>query len=357
MGAVRLRVAPRVAAGQPGGRVEPGRLLPLRLRRQPPPRPAGVRVGFVPAHVQHGLLRPDLLGHAEHRPDPLRPVPAPVQRGGQPGALPVIPAGLSPPARVVVSAVRDELGVRAAGHRGGVEEERRHVHGVRGPLVVQRPGLGRGAHAERAARDGHLGRAAASASAGAGPGAAAASTGAPSRIWWVISIVSSCCDLVLGDHPEREPVAEQPRAALRAPEPGPLEQVEDPAPDLLPVGPGLGGRQQRQRRPLGARMLERVVERVDLRAHGLAPADLAQQPELFLVGDVGQVPDQRGHQRRVLPDQVRLVHAVGEQRRPLPCPDQLSRDRLTQCLGSARSCALPPVGRPPDIGLAARTGR
>ena len=34
------------------------------------------------------------------------------------------------------------------------------------------------------------------ASAGAGPGEAAASTGAPPpevRIWWVISIVSSCC--------------------------------------------------------------------------------------------------------------------------------------------------------------------
>ncbi len=31
-----------------------------------------------------------------------------------------------------------------------------------------------------------------SASAGAGPGAAAVSTGAPLRIWWVISIVSSC---------------------------------------------------------------------------------------------------------------------------------------------------------------------
>ena len=31
------------------------------------------------------------------------------------------------------------------------------------------------------------------ASAGAGPGEGAASTGAPARIWWVISIVSSCC--------------------------------------------------------------------------------------------------------------------------------------------------------------------
>ena len=31
------------------------------------------------------------------------------------------------------------------------------------------------------------------ASAGAGPGEGAARTGAPVRIWWVISMVSSCC--------------------------------------------------------------------------------------------------------------------------------------------------------------------
>ena len=237
MSAVRLRVAPRVAAGQPGGRVEPGRLLPLGLRRQPPPRPAGVRVGFVPAHVQHGLLRPDRLGDAEHRPDPLRPVPAPVQRGGQPGALPVIPAGLSPPAGVVVSAVRDELGVRAAGHRGGVEEERGHVHGVRGPLVVQRPGLGRGAHAERAARHGHLGRQPqrvgrrrAGRRGGQHRGALADLVGDQHRL--------VVLDLVLGDHPEREPVAEQPRAAPQGSRTGPARAGRGPGPGPPARRPG-----------------------------------------------------------------------------------------------------------------------
>jgi len=132
--------------------------------------------------------------------------------------------------------------------------------------------------------------------------------------------------LVLGDHPEREPVAEQPCPAER----GAVEQVEDPAAHLVAVGPGLGGRQQRQRGTFRPRVLERVVERVDLRVHRLAAADLAQQPELFLIGDVGQVPDQRGHQRRMLSDQVSLVHALGQQRRPLPRAGQFPRDDPAQ---------------------------
>ena len=132
--------------------------------------------------------------------------------------------------------------------------------------------------------------------------------------------------LVLGDHPEREPAAQQPRPG----EGGPVEQVEDPAAHLVPVGARLGRRQQRQRRAFGARVLECVVQRVDLRVQRLAAAGLAQQPELFLVGDVREVPDQRGHQRRVLSDQVGLVHAVGEQRRSLPRAGQFPRDHPAQ---------------------------
>ena len=164
------------------------------------------------------------------------------------------------------------------------------------------------------------------ASAGAGPGEETASTGAPARIWWVISIVSSCCVSCWAIIPNANPSPEQPL-------PGKwrvVEQVEDPAAHLVAVGPRLGRRQQRQRRALGSRVLERVVQRVDLRVHRLAAADLAQQPELFLVGDVREVPDQRGHQRRVLSDQVGLVHAVGEQRRPLPRAGQFPRDDPAQ---------------------------
>ena len=123
-----------------------------------PGGPASVRVGLVPAHVQHGLVRRDGLRPAEDPAGPLRAVPPPVKRRGQPGLLPVLPADRGPPARVVVSAVLDELDIGAAGHRGGVEIEGGHVDGMGGPLVVQRPRFGGGAHRERAAADEYLGR-------------------------------------------------------------------------------------------------------------------------------------------------------------------------------------------------------
>ncbi len=192
------------------------------------------------------------------------------------------------------------------------------------------------------------------ASAGAGPGDGAASTGAPGP-----DLVSDqhrlvVLHLVLGDHPEREPSAEQLRApvlqdpvlqdpvlqnpvlqdpVLQDTEPSAVQQVEDPAAHLVAVGSRPRRRQQRQLRPLGAGMLERVVQRVDFRVHRLAPADLTQQPQFFLVGDVRQIPDQRGHQRRVLRGQVGVVHAVGEQRRPLPRGGQFPGDQAAEGLG------------------------
>jgi len=75
-----------------------------------------------------------------------------------------------------------------------------------------------------------------------------------------------------------------------------------------------------------AGMLERVVERVDLRVQRVPAADLAQQPQLLLVRDVREVPHQRGHQRRVLLDQVRLIHCRGEQGGAVARRDQFRRD-------------------------------
>ena len=275
--------------------------------------------------MQHGLVRRDRFLPAEHPAGPLPALAPPVQRRGQPGLLPVLPAGGGPPARVVVPAVVAELGISAAGHRGGVQVERRHLHGVRRALVVQRPGLGGGPHGERAAGHQHL-RRQPEGVCGRRPGGGCGEhrRAGPDLVGDQHRLV--VLHLVLGDHPERESVAEQPRPAER----GAVEQVEDPAAHLVAVGLGLGGRQQRQRGTFGPRVLERVVERVDLRVHRLAAADLAQQPELFLVGDVREVPDQRGHQRRVLSDQVGLVHAVGQQRGPIPRAGQFPRDDPAQ---------------------------
>jgi hypothetical protein len=102
-------------------------------------------------------------------------------------------------------------------------------------------------------------------------------------------------DLVLCDHAERERVGAQRLAERAGPpaRPGPVDQVEHPAADLAGVPARLLRREQREGGPLRPRVLERVVDRVDLRVQRVAAADLAQQPQLLLVGDVGQVPDQR----------------------------------------------------------------
>jgi hypothetical protein len=49
-------------------------------------------------------------------------------------------------------------------------------------------------------------------------------------------------------------------------EAGAVQHVEHMAPDAREVRPRLGGAEDRQRRPLGRGVLERVVQRVDLRA-------------------------------------------------------------------------------------------
>jgi hypothetical protein len=130
--------------------------------------------------------------------------------------------------------------------------------------------------------------------------------------------------LVLRDHAEREPAVREAGAV----EPGLLQQVHDPAADVVAVAARLARREQRQRRALRPRVLERVVERVDLGVDRGQAADLAQQPQLLLVGDVGQVPDQRRHERGVLSDQVRLIDRGGEVGGPVARRGQLPGDSL-----------------------------
>jgi hypothetical protein len=95
--------------------------------------------------------------------------------------------------------------------------------------------------------------------------------------------------LVLGDHPEGEPPGDQwgPGEGGRA------DQVEHPAADLAGVAARLVRGKQRQGGALGTGVLERVVERVDLGVHRVPAAHGPQQPQLFLVGDVREIPHQR----------------------------------------------------------------
>jgi hypothetical protein len=95
--------------------------------------------------------------------------------------------------------------------------------------------------------------------------------------------------LVLDDHAEREAALLEPPAFQRTA----FEDVEHLVADLADVRAGLGRRQQRQLGPVGTRMLERVVQVVDVVTDRLTAADVADQPQLLLVADVGEVPDQR----------------------------------------------------------------
>jgi hypothetical protein len=96
--------------------------------------------------------------------------------------------------------------------------------------------------------------------------------------------------LVLGDHAEHEATLGEPSAAER----GAVHQVDDLGSDLTDVAPGGRRIEQRQRRAIGARVLERVVELIHgLREDRVPTADVAKQPEFLLIADVRKIPDQR----------------------------------------------------------------
>ena len=135
--------------------------------------------------------------------------------------------------------------------------------------------------------------------------------------------------LVLHDHAERERVLGEPPAL----EPRTVQDVEHLVAHLAHVTACLGGVQQRQPRPVRPRVLERVVELVDVGAHRLAAADVADQPELLLVADVREVPHQRRHQHRVLADEVLVVDGVGEQDAAPPGPFEAAGDQRAQFAG------------------------
>ena len=114
--------------------------------------------------------------------------------------------------------------------------------------------------------------------------------------------------LVLHDHAEREPVGDQP-APLQGYR---VEQVEHLVADGPHVPARLGRTEQRQCRPVPARVAERVVQVVDVLPYRFTATHVAHQPQLLLVADVREVPHQRGHQRRMLADQVVVVDRVGQ---------------------------------------------
>jgi len=112
------------------------------------------------------------------------------------------------------------------------------------------------------------------------------------------------------------------------------QHLECPLADLLHVGANLVGPQDRQLAADLARLLDRVIERAEVPAQGLAAADPLDQPELLEVGDVPEIPDQRAENR--------VVDAV----------ELLVRERLDQLQG-VTACLLQVPGQ---LGLAIGSG-
>ena len=103
--------------------------------------------------------------------------------------------------------------------------------------------------------------------------------------------------LVLDDHAVHEAVVEQARVvgARRAV----VENGERAPPNFLEVRPRVRRREERQGRAVAARVPERVVEIVEVWGDTVV-TQRPHEPEVLVVADVGQVPREGGHQRRVL---------------------------------------------------------
>ncbi len=119
----------------------------------------------------------------------------------------------------------------------------------------------------------------------------------PSMSWMVASMVSSCWCSCWITMPWTKPLASNGSVAVEI---GLRERVEDAGPDVREIrarGPGV---EDVEGRPVAARMLERVVHVVEVRIGRGRTGQRAQEPELLVVTDVREVPDQRRHERRHL---------------------------------------------------------
>src|SRR5208282_6088543 len=111
--------------------------LPLRLARQPLPRPFGERVGFKKTDVADGLDRVQSGAAGQRKDRPLAVFPGPIVR-----RLPALlahrrPAVRKPEFRPFVAAGLDEVEIFATASRPRSEAERLEPHLVPGHLVVE----------------------------------------------------------------------------------------------------------------------------------------------------------------------------------------------------------------------------
>ena len=242
--------------------------------------------------------------------------------------MPPGPALRRPVARLLVAAGLDEVVVRARGHRAPVDPERRQLDLVPLELVVVGPLVAGRAEEERPGLDEHLvavgdrlvrGRRARRLRVRPARGAER------DRLQHRLLVL----ELVL-EH-EAVDVAVREQAVVRV-ELDADEDAERPLAHAREVGDRGVRLEQRQLGAGGALVLEGVVEAVALLEQRLVPADVAREPELLEVADVRQVPDQRGHDRRVLADEVGARERCHEVEGAAPRVGEGLGERLLQLL-------------------------
>ena len=72
-----------------------------------------------------------------------------------------------------------------------------------------------------------------------------------------------------------------------------VQHVEGSGSHLGEVTTSLAWTEERERRTVGSWMAEGVVDGVERRGNALLAAGRSDQPQVFVVSDVSQVPDQR----------------------------------------------------------------
>ena len=306
-------LAPGEAVLGAGRGVPGGGLLPLGLGGQPAAGPAGVGVGLVPADVLHRLGVGQRLEAAEAAAQPGAALADPERGSALAGLAAPRPALLAPQPLVVVAAGLDEGPVGGVGDRHRVDAEGRQVHLVGRPLVVVGPRVGRRAHRERAGRDhaprwsGPGRRARRARRRRAAPGCRGAAGGWPASSRRAGARAGGPCRR----RSRRRAAVRRPRAASCRGRRGPCG------------GPG----RCRRRPPRGAASAAAAGRRGGARTRRRSSRSpgashrcrgLAEQPQLLVVADVGEVPDQRRHQRRVLGEQLVVVeHGRGQPEGPV----------------------------------------
>jgi hypothetical protein len=135
---------------------------------------------------------------------------------------------------------------------------------------------------------------------------------------------------MLRNHPEHEAVVQQRALGMLGEA---CQEIERPFPNLSRVPARLFGREQRQPFSRSPRVGEGVVKVIHVRPHEAGLSDRAKEPLLLIVGDMREVPDQRGHELRVLSGEELILQRLEQGQEIASSLSQLPLRAILPALG------------------------